>query len=256
MLDDATVLARLDSDLYGALTHVGQLAQRAVAADITASRILGGPPVSQASYLCGARLGIDGRDEESLGGWIDDDASLFGFVARQPVRDAVFRPRDLVDELEYARLRLFRRVEALTRVRDAVCLTFRLNDQAWCVMAMLRCGESPAFGGSEVAALERLRPAFRRVVARSLERETSPRGLSARVHGNQIVHQPASSAELLAKLSKTELHVLSYLRSQTTEKEIADRLGRSPHTVHVHVKNIYRKLGVSSRKHLSTLFNG
>jgi DNA-binding NarL/FixJ family response regulator len=38
------------------------------------------------------------------------------------------------------------------------------------------------------------------------------------------------------------------------EKQIAHELARSPHTVHTHVKSIYRNLGVSSRGELLSLF--
>lgn len=51
-------------------------------------------------------------------------------------------------------------------------------------------------------------------------------------------------------LSKTEKRVLALLLKGMTERGAAAELGRSPNTVHVHVRNIYRKLGISSRKML------
>lgn len=63
-------------------------------------------------------------------------------------------------------------------------------------------------------------------------------------------------AALLAKLSRTERHVLDHLRDHHTEKQIGERMNRSPHTIHVHVKNIYRKFAVCSRRELMQLFNG
>ena len=48
-------------------------------------------------------------------------------------------------------------------------------------------------------------------------------------------------------LSERELTVLRYLRSDLSEREIANELYLSYNTVHSHVKAIYRKLGVSSR---------
>jgi LuxR family maltose regulon positive regulatory protein len=47
---------------------------------------------------------------------------------------------------------------------------------------------------------------------------------------------------------------LRYLLSGDSEKQIAHKLARSPHTVHTHVKSIYRNLGVSSRGELFSLF--
>jgi len=40
------------------------------------------------------------------------------------------------------------------------------------------------------------------------------------------------------------------LLQRLTEQRIADHLNRSPNTVHVHVRNIYRKLGIHKRKEL------
>lgn len=51
-------------------------------------------------------------------------------------------------------------------------------------------------------------------------------------------------------LSTTERTVLAYLLQGMTERQVADELDRSHNTVHVHVRNIYRKLGVTSRKML------
>ena len=51
-------------------------------------------------------------------------------------------------------------------------------------------------------------------------------------------------------LSPMEGKVLELLRAGFTEKAIAKRLSRSPNTIHVHVRNIYRKLFVGSRAEL------
>lgn len=51
-------------------------------------------------------------------------------------------------------------------------------------------------------------------------------------------------------LSPTEKRVCALLLQRLTEYRIAEHLERSPNTVHVHVRNIYRKLGVRTRKQL------
>ena len=48
-------------------------------------------------------------------------------------------------------------------------------------------------------------------------------------------------------ISKRELQILECIVDDMLENEIADKLFISPHTVHTHVKNIYKKLQVHSR---------
>ena len=47
--------------------------------------------------------------------------------------------------------------------------------------------------------------------------------------------------------SEREWQVCEYLDGPQGEKTIAAELGSSPHTLHCHVKSIYRKLNVRSR---------
>ncbi|MGH9153574.1 MAG: helix-turn-helix domain-containing protein, partial [Acidimicrobiales bacterium] len=48
-------------------------------------------------------------------------------------------------------------------------------------------------------------------------------------------------------LSAREVEVLEVLATGLTDREIAERLSISPHTVHRHVSNILAKLGLPSR---------
>ena len=254
MVEDVRVFTRLDSELYGAMAHAAEVVAAAVDADLAAACTFGAP-ASQSCYLSAGPLGVSRAQAESLYEWPNDEGSLFALLEKRQLHDGVFRPRETLDEVAYARLPLYRRVEAATTVNDALCLACSISDECWCAMAFLRCGDSSPFPRQAVDAAERYKPAVTRVLCRGLQRETQPRTTALHHDGEQIVHQPVSTSELLAKLSKTELHVLSYLRNQRTERRIADELGRSPHTIHVHVKNIYRKLGITSRKHLAKLFH-
>ena len=55
-------------------------------------------------------------------------------------------------------------------------------------------------------------------------------------------------------LSPTEETVFRLLVSGLTEKKVAENMNRSPNTIHVHVRNIYRKLGVNRRDALIGLY--
>ena len=55
------------------------------------------------------------------------------------------------------------------------------------------------------------------------------------------------AARQLANLTQRELEVLALLSRGHPDKEIADQLGISIHTVHEHVRNIFEKLGAHNR---------
>ena len=52
---------------------------------------------------------------------------------------------------------------------------------------------------------------------------------------------------LLSQLSPTQRRIAPLLARGLTEKQIAEELGRSPHTVHEHAKSIYSTWGVRTR---------
>lgn len=257
MIDEVSIHTRLESELLAALTHATETIAATVHADAAAACVYDAPPRTPTCYVSAARLGLRSAEEASLQHWPQDPDGLPEFLRQREEKDRVFRVRHLMDELAYARQRFFRRFEPFTTVTDAICVTASIPDEGgtWFAVTLLRCGNHSPFPDSTLQALDRLRPVLARVIRKGLQRETQPRGFELARQEGQIVHQPVSTSQLLAKLSRTELHVLNHLRSAMTERRIADEIGRSPHTVHVHVKNIYRKLGVSSRKGLLELFS-
>jgi DNA-binding NarL/FixJ family response regulator len=56
------------------------------------------------------------------------------------------------------------------------------------------------------------------------------------------------------RLPRRQRDVLDGLKAGYSEKHIAEELGISPHTVHVHVKALYRRFGVRSRGELLSLW--
>lgn len=62
--------------------------------------------------------------------------------------------------------------------------------------------------------------------------------------------------KLTAMLSPSQAPILPLLANGMSQRAIADKLGRSLHTVHDHVKGIYAGLNVKSRYQLFVLWNG
>lgn len=72
--------------------------------------------------------------------------------------------------------------------------------------------------------------------------------------GRGAAHRDDGATDSAAGMSPRMRQTLDRLLSGDSEKEIAARFGRSPHTVHVYVKRLYRRYGVSSRGELFALF--
>jgi DNA-binding CsgD family transcriptional regulator len=66
---------------------------------------------------------------------------------------------------------------------------------------------------------------------------------------DQMLRAPAAGVDelLIARLSPRERQTLDLLLAGLADKEIAERLGISPHTVNQYTKSIYRRFGVRSR---------
>lgn len=61
-----------------------------------------------------------------------------------------------------------------------------------------------------------------------------------------------SSQPLVEPLSKRELEILSLVAEGLTNLEIAQQIFISDQTVKVHIRNIFGKLGVNSRRHAAS----
>lgn len=66
---------------------------------------------------------------------------------------------------------------------------------------------------------------------------------------------PETLGEDFRQLTAREWGVLLGLRSEDGEKQLADKLGLSPHTLHSHIKAIYRKMNVQGRLSLLLKLN-
>jgi DNA-binding CsgD family transcriptional regulator len=74
-------------------------------------------------------------------------------------------------------------------------------------------------------------------------------GLLAKLLGCMLAWQdrPEILGSEFERLTDREWVVLRGLNSDDGEKQLADRLSLSPHTLHSHIKSIYRKVGVQGR---------
>ncbi|MEV0433317.1 AAA family ATPase [Nocardia sp. NPDC050413] len=73
-----------------------------------------------------------------------------------------------------------------------------------------------------------------------------------RATGEQARSRTAPTYE---QLTMQELHIARLVATGATSKEVATQLFLSPRTVDAHLRNIFRKLGVTSRRQLRTLPN-
>ncbi|MFA6045076.1 MAG: helix-turn-helix transcriptional regulator [Phycisphaerales bacterium] len=71
-------------------------------------------------------------------------------------------------------------------------------------------------------------------------------------HGQAIAQ---ARPDLLRQVSDAQRRVLELLLVGMTEPQIAERIGRSKHTIHDHTKALYALLGVNSRVQLVLLFS-
>lgn len=69
--------------------------------------------------------------------------------------------------------------------------------------------------------------------------------------GWRMVHNPSTGDDVADNLSTTEFSIAMLINKGWSIREIAAHLGVSENTVKTHVKSIYKKLGIRSRKELA-----
>lgn len=132
------------------------------------------------------------------------------------------------------------------------------------VLVDMRTPDDLPHGGAPVLALTRDREAAADALSRgargALLRTAAPRRIRAALHAvadglvaidddiaDAVLQHARPVVDLIEPLTVRELEVLHLLASGMTNKEIANRLGISDHTVKFHVNGILGKLGVDSR---------
>ena len=143
-----------------------------------------------------------------------------------------------------------RPLDALGGVTDAVSLRFYIEKRGNCTIIFLRGNNHAPFNGSNLWMLKHLMPAITHDTIQACQQSLPYETPGADPRPNSGNPPERTTEELLNQLSKTERLILDQLQRCETEREVAKAVGRSPNTVHVHVKNIYRKLMVNSKKQL------
>lgn len=256
IFDETAVISKLKSPLYAATSLAVRLTMDVVSADVVAARIthFGGTGGESRLVLVDSR--VPALSRMAIETWMEEPQSAFGRMTRDLQPPGVFRISDGPNDASGARGREYHPIGLYTTVADALALTCDLTNSARATLAYLRCGTHDPFTDEDVDALRRLRPVIADAIRGSQMHEragNSPAG-EATASAGSMFGSPMSLEQMLNRLTPTEQHVLRQLRTNASEKAIAEGMHRSPHTIHVHVKNIYRKLNIGSRRQIADMF--
>ncbi|MGB9307065.1 MAG: helix-turn-helix transcriptional regulator, partial [Mycobacterium sp.] len=82
-------------------------------------------------------------------------------------------------------------------------------------------------------------------------------GQVLRQHGvsRRVLGRPRSKTGV-DSLTDSELKVAHLVAAGATNRDVAQQLSLSPHTVNSHLRNVFAKLGINSRTELGRLING
>jgi DNA-binding CsgD family transcriptional regulator len=81
-------------------------------------------------------------------------------------------------------------------------------------------------------------------------------GALAQLYTSTVLVREQARRRLCGMLSTSQAPILPLLAQGYSQRQIAERIKRSLHTVHDHVKSIYATLGISSRYQLYVLWQG
>jgi len=257
--------AELRSPIYRSLIQLVTLLGQEWDADVAAGRVYRVARGRPRTHVATPQLGLTTTQARALDRWPKQRSSLFSVLAYYALPREAFRYEQVLESATSPGARagqadrdapptaLFAPVSQVASVRDALCLPLLLPERGWALLALVRSEPNPPFEADEVNALSTIRGEAETCLIEGCHGEKAgssgrPRTASDARADPSRSHTAAS--DRLARLSETEQRVLTELRQRLTEPQVADRLNRSRHTIHVHVKNIYRKLGVYSRAEL------
>jgi DNA-binding CsgD family transcriptional regulator len=191
--------------------------------------------------------------------------TLFGSLPDLP-------PDPWLQEAERERLRsgaeVWSRLRAFWRAAAGQPAALRRSPLVGEVLTPVRMNDSENIDWSVAGGHVALCVSYSNVETSARSRRTSPRGaaealLRLLLPGLKVgvtmrlTHDREVAAELsLAQfgLTKREAQIARLLARRATNREIAEQLDLSPHTVRHHVENIFVKLGVQSRRTIAAQF--
>ncbi len=251
MLDLTRVFRDLESPTYGALAHAVDILMRVIDAQAALALTWDKPSQIEQVYLGLQGIKLTSDQYRQLRYWPTDPHSklwqqLKTTAHQDPRLFAPDYPRDaqICEELS--------RATAFPQARiDPTSLCVSLSSKPNCRLLFLRClGKSP-FMHKDIDRLSRFTPQATELIQQAHRRELQRLGRTPKTTAPPVTIMPVQ--DLLKRLSATEHRVMERLQLNETEREVADALNRSPNTIHVHVKSIYRKLMVTSRGQLLAL---
>ena len=235
-------LRRLRSPLHAALHHAVVTVGEALDADIAAGRFFENADTGFTGCVhCLATTTTPVR--QAIRDWPFRSHSLFEVGRNKaPAPADMTAPHSPHSDADHPhpgspwRHQLFDPIDQYFIIHDVLCLRLPLSDDAVAVLAFVRCDPSGRFTADDHACRQQLRDPVADLLRRAL------------------VHATTASLSLaLSRLSPKELQVARLLAEGRTEPQVAARLARSPHTIHTHVKSIYRKLNITTRQQLMEL---
>lgn len=136
--------------------------------------------------------------------------------------------------------------------RQAVERLSATSAKPYLARAHLLYGEWLRRAGRRVDAREQLRTAHTMSSGIGMEAFAARAAQELRATGEVARSRSAPDAD---DLTSQEQHIARLVATGATSKEVATRLFLSPRTVDAHLRNIYRKLGINSRRQLRNRFS-
>ncbi|MFD5826393.1 AAA family ATPase [Lentzea sp. NPDC060358] len=136
--------------------------------------------------------------------------------------------------------------------REAVQRLSRTPAKPYLARAHLLHGEWLRRAGRRVDAREQLRTAHELLSGMGMEAFAARAAQELQATGEVARSRSAPAAD---DLTAQEQHIARLVATGATSKEVAARLFLSPRTVDAHLRNIYRKMGINSRRRLRERFS-